>query len=355
MLTIHQNRTKPACSEMKEPYGKGDIRDSLARRAGLRQIERVKQIRPGCHDVHRSVDHKRRRLMGTRKPCGERPRQFELFHVRYVDLIESAEPGARVILRCHRPLAVIWRVLNPGRVPMSCRKSIGQWSKASAVRTFWRGITDPLSAWWISCRGPLDLAFPAPVRRNARQRLDSRRAARQILPLGAAVLVVAVPRARTRCLWRRSSVYFHDCHSHRLSRRVAHGVDTRLAHGVRQSACRLGVDAARRSTARRAHHVGAGRAGLSRRGAHTVRRMAAGPESPRTRKRLAYAAMLAAVLLAGCGRAERERAAAFQSRRSTGSLSKVQTTSRMRSFNTVFRIDQPSFWPRRSASLNFRN
>src|SRR6185312_8362937 len=32
-----------------------------------------------------------------------------------------------------------------------------------------------------------------------------------------------------------------------------------------------------------------------------------------------------------------------------------QTTSRTLSFNTVFRIAQPSFWPRRSASLNLRN
>ncbi|HEY3826209.1 MAG TPA: cytochrome c oxidase assembly protein [Bryobacteraceae bacterium] len=56
-----------------------------------------------------------------------------------------------ILMLVAAPLLVLSRPLVPmlHGMPMSWRKSIGQWSKATPVRTFWRGVTEPFSAWWI--------------------------------------------------------------------------------------------------------------------------------------------------------------------------------------------------------------
>jgi len=56
-----------------------------------------------------------------------------------------------VLMLVAAPLLVLSRPLVPmlHGMPMRWRRSVGRWSKMRPVRAFWRGVTEPLSAWWI--------------------------------------------------------------------------------------------------------------------------------------------------------------------------------------------------------------
>jgi cytochrome c oxidase assembly factor CtaG len=56
-----------------------------------------------------------------------------------------------VLMILSAPLLVISRPLVPmlWALPLECRRRLGRWSKAGWFARSWRGITDPMSAWWI--------------------------------------------------------------------------------------------------------------------------------------------------------------------------------------------------------------
>ena len=79
------------------------------RRAVLRQVERVHVVRPRRDDVHRVVDDDRRRLVPVEHARREGGLHGELPHVLRSDLIERAEPRARIVARRAHPVAAgVW-------------------------------------------------------------------------------------------------------------------------------------------------------------------------------------------------------------------------------------------------------
>jgi hypothetical protein len=77
------------------------------RRARLRKIERVDDVRIGRDDVHRSRDDDRSRFVAAQHARGEREGEPEPSDIRSRDVGQGRITGARVIASRHRPVAVL--------------------------------------------------------------------------------------------------------------------------------------------------------------------------------------------------------------------------------------------------------
>ena len=73
----------------------------------LGQVQRIKAVGEGSHNVHRVVNDERRRFVSARHAGRKRERKLQVFYVSRINLIERAESRARVILRWTSPLPII--------------------------------------------------------------------------------------------------------------------------------------------------------------------------------------------------------------------------------------------------------
>ena len=78
-------------------------------RGGLLEAESVEVIRIGRHDVHRAANDDRSRLVSLGQTGRQREGKPEIGGVAHVDLVERAEPRARVVFRWMQPLAIVAR------------------------------------------------------------------------------------------------------------------------------------------------------------------------------------------------------------------------------------------------------
>lgn len=76
------------------------------RRAGLREVERVRGVGVRSDDVHRVPRDQRRPLVPMRLSVGETPRDAQLRCIARVDLVERTVARVRVVARRHRPFAI---------------------------------------------------------------------------------------------------------------------------------------------------------------------------------------------------------------------------------------------------------
>src|SRR5690606_6081719 len=77
-----------------------------------RSVESVQRIEPAGarrHAVPGVSHHYGSRFMSAQIACGERPRQLQIADVGGIDLRQAAVAGARVVLRSHHPLSVVFR------------------------------------------------------------------------------------------------------------------------------------------------------------------------------------------------------------------------------------------------------
>src|SRR5437868_4423341 len=86
--------------------------------------------------------------------------------------------------------------------------------------------------------------------------MDPRGPAPELLPLGAAVLVVVILCARPKSVWNGRVVCVYDCRPHQHSGRAAYFDNTGLVPGLYELHGRLGTYTPRGSTARRSDYVG---------------------------------------------------------------------------------------------------
>ena len=87
----------------------GGSHRSLHRRAGLRQIARIHDVRVRRDDEHRAVDDEWRGFLAAQNARGERPRWTETGDICRRDFLQTAVAGIRVVFGGHQPLAVVGR------------------------------------------------------------------------------------------------------------------------------------------------------------------------------------------------------------------------------------------------------
>ncbi len=105
-------------------------------------------------------------LRGARRSRGAARGQMVCFWtglaILTLALVSPLHPLGEVLFSAHMaqheilmllaaPLLVLSRPLAPflWGVPAAWRRAVGQWSKTPPVRKLWRGITEPVTAWWI--------------------------------------------------------------------------------------------------------------------------------------------------------------------------------------------------------------
>jgi hypothetical protein len=85
----------------------------LERRAGLREVERIQNVRIARDHEHRALGHDRRRLLPAQHPQREGPGDAKPLDVPNIDLIEPAVPEPREIPPRDRPVAILLRRARP--------------------------------------------------------------------------------------------------------------------------------------------------------------------------------------------------------------------------------------------------
>src|SRR5207253_330109 len=73
------------------------------------EAESVEVIRIGRHDVHHAANDDRSRLVSLGQTGRKREGKPEIGGVAHVDLVEGAEPRARIVFRWMQPLAIVAR------------------------------------------------------------------------------------------------------------------------------------------------------------------------------------------------------------------------------------------------------
>ena len=77
----------------------------LERKPGLREVDGVRDVRVGRHQVQGATNDQRAGLMATQDTGGEGPGDLQAGDVAGVDLLEPAEASAGVVASCHGPFA----------------------------------------------------------------------------------------------------------------------------------------------------------------------------------------------------------------------------------------------------------
>ncbi len=156
-------------------------------------------------------------LVSPLHPLGEA--LFSAHMVQHEILMLVAAP----LLVLSRPLVTfLWGM------PFEWRRGAGRWAKAGYVRRSWAYLTDPFTAWWISCRRDLDLACSLHVRVDSRERACPHGAAFELLPVRLAVLVGLVLRPWPERLRCRGVLRVHNCRVYQHSWSTAHLLSARL-------------------------------------------------------------------------------------------------------------------------------